>query len=66
MITKKGKIVKTTVYYDEGKIRSKGLIDKKGKKQGVWKNFYVSGELKSEGIYKNGRKEGTWKYFYRY
>ena len=30
-----------------------GIIDEKGYKQGKWKEFYETGELKAEGIYKN-------------
>ncbi|BDS10429.1 toxin-antitoxin system YwqK family antitoxin [Aureispira anguillae] len=31
---------------------------KNGKKEGVWREFYEKGRLRSEGVYKDGKKEG--------
>lgn len=39
------------------------IIDKDSLKQGVWKEFWQNGDLKSEVIYKNNKKQGleiTW------
>jgi len=38
-------------------------IDKKGEKQGVWKDFYPTGKVKSETGYINGKKNGYSKTF---
>ena len=40
-----------------------GLISK-GKKQGQWLEFWVTGQLKSRGEYDDGRKNGPWLLFY--
>ena len=34
------------------------VIDKDSLKQGVWRNFYTSGKLKNEAVYKNNKKQG--------
>lgn len=34
------------------------LLDKDSLKQGVWKEFWANGDLKSEVIYKNNKKQG--------
>ena len=37
---------------------------KDGREEGVWRTWYYSGNLWSEGGYKDGRKEGVWKYWF--
>ena len=37
------------------------LLDKDSLKQGVWKEFWANGDLKSEVIYKNNKKQGLEK-----
>ena len=34
------------------------------KKQGLWKNYHLSGLIESEGNYIDSLKTGTWKYYY--
>ncbi|MBS1651106.1 MAG: toxin-antitoxin system YwqK family antitoxin [Bacteroidetes bacterium] len=34
------------------------VIDKDSLKQGLWKEFYINGKLKSEVVYTNGKKQG--------
>jgi len=52
--------------YSEGKVIGEGIIDKKGKKQGDWKEFYFdSKQVKMDGIYVEGKKEGEWKFYYQ-
>ena len=34
------------------------IVDKDTLKQGVWKEFWPNGDLKSEVIYKNNKKQG--------
>jgi antitoxin component YwqK of YwqJK toxin-antitoxin module len=34
------------------------IVDKDSLKQGVWRTFYVNGNLKSETVYKNNKKQG--------
>lgn len=59
-----GKLVGSK-FYRNGFLSSEGLIDEKGLQQGVWKEFYSEGEIKSEGVYENGRKIGEWKYYHQ-
>jgi hypothetical protein len=34
------------------------VVDKDSLKQGVWREFYAGGKLKSESVYKNNKKQG--------
>lgn len=36
---------------------------KNGKREGLFKDYYPSGNIKSIGYYKNGKEEGEWKYY---
>jgi len=66
-----------TKYYDDkgnitgakifrsGQMASEGVIDEKGLQQGIWKEFYPTGELKSQGAYINGKKTGKWMYYFQ-
>lgn len=40
-----------------------GLISE-GRKQGQWLEFWVTGQLKSKGMYIDGKKMETWLFFY--
>jgi len=56
----------STVIYKLGIVVAKGgIVDDKGRKQGSWTEYFVTGEKKSEGKFVEGRKSGQWKYFYR-
>ena len=53
-------------YFYENDIKTgEGLLDSLGLRQGPWKLFYLSGELRAEGEYKDGKKEGPWKFYFR-
>jgi len=58
-----GKIISGEVYKD-GVLLAEGITDEKGYKQGKWKEFYPSGQLKAEGEYLNDRKSGPWRFFH--
>jgi len=58
-----GKIEKG-INYENGYKISEGLVDADNLKQGKWKEFYLTGELKAEGEYENNVKVKTWNYFY--
>ncbi|CEN36082.1 hypothetical protein CCAN12_640040 [Capnocytophaga canimorsus] len=34
-----------------------------GNKEGVFKSYYRSGKVASEGFYKNDQMDGLWKYY---
>ncbi len=51
--------------YSKGKVIGEGIVDAEGRRQGPWKEFYQTGELRSEGNYKKGLREGDWIFYYR-
>lgn len=51
--------------YSKGRVIGEGIVDTEGRRQGPWKEFYETGELRSEGSYKNGQREGDWIFYYR-
>lgn len=59
-----GNVVDSRVY-DNGVVLYEGIIDEEGNKQGPWKEYYATGELKAEGHYKDNLKVKTWIYYYR-
>ncbi len=59
-----GNVIESKIY-DEGILLFEGILDEEGSRQGKWKEYYPSGELKSEGNYKDNFKVGEWKYYYR-
>jgi len=54
-----------TEVFENGVLVSKGMIDKQGRKQGQWTEFYPEGEIKSLGSYVDDLKEGVWKYYHK-
>ena len=58
-----GKVVKGYIF-SNGLLLSEGITDMEGRRQGKWKEFYPSGELKSEGSYKNSNRVGDWKFYF--
>jgi len=52
-----------TYFYDNGKIKQEGKTDKWCKWTGIVKEYYVSGEIKSEFEYKKGMTNGISKYY---
>ena len=63
-IFENGEVKEAIVYNDNGIVISKGVIDEQGIRKGKWRNFYVTGELKSEGEYQNNSRVGNWKFYY--
>ena len=68
--SEKGDVINSRIYKD-GIIVGEGIIDKRGKKQGAWKEYYDPSKetgnkriLKTEGTYKNDNKIGSWKFYY--
>jgi antitoxin component YwqK of YwqJK toxin-antitoxin module len=50
--------------YEKGFVLFEGIIDEQGRKQGPWKEFFRTGELKAEGKYKDDLKIRKWVYYY--
>lgn len=61
---KEGEVV-NSIIYDQGIKLFEGVVDAAGLKQGPWKHFYRSGELKAQGSYKDDLKIGRWNYYFR-
>jgi len=60
---KDGNIIKGYVF-NNGVLSAEGITDMEGKRNGKWKEFYETGELKAEGTYKNSARVGDWKYYF--
>lgn len=58
-----GNVVKGYVF-SNGVLLCEGITDMEGRRQGKWKEFYETGELKSEGTYQNSNRTGQWKFFF--
>lgn len=58
-----GEVVSSKVF-ENGVVLFEGIVDDLGRKQGPWKEFYPTGELKAEGDYKNNLKIRKWVYYY--
>jgi antitoxin component YwqK of YwqJK toxin-antitoxin module len=59
-----GQILKGYIYKN-GIIIGEGIVDEKGLRQGLWKEFYESGEMMGEGVYKDNKRQGEWKFYYK-
>jgi uncharacterized protein len=51
--------------FNEGQISGMGLMDEQGRRQGLWKEYYSTGQLMAEGTYSSNRRTGKWVYYYR-
>lgn len=60
-----GKAVSTVLYKLGIVVAKGGIVDEKGKRQGVWIEYFISGEKKSEGKFADGKKDGVWNYFFQ-
>lgn len=60
----KGEIIGSKIYDDTGILLSTGIIDKEGKREGKWKDFYDTGNIKATGSYKNNKREGKWTFYF--
>ena len=58
-----GNVIKGYIF-DNGLKKYEGITDLNGLRQGVWKEFYETGELRSKGSYKNSSPIGNWNFFY--
>lgn len=63
-IDMEGTIVDSKIFDDYGILLSKGIIDKEGKKQGDWLDYYRSGTVKAKGKYVNNLREGKWQFYF--
>jgi len=59
-----GKVIKGYVFAN-GILKYEGITDMNGLRQGIWKEYYATGELKSEGNYIDSKEEGAWKFYFQ-
>ncbi|MCX7955355.1 MAG: hypothetical protein N3A01_09250 [Bacteroidales bacterium] len=52
------------IYDEEGRLIAEGPLDRKGRMQGKWKEYFDENKIKASGEYKDGLKEGAWLYYY--
>lgn len=50
--------------YNNGIQVGEGIVDKQGFYQGLWKHYYPTGELKSEGSYVDSKRDGEWVFYF--
>jgi antitoxin component YwqK of YwqJK toxin-antitoxin module len=58
-----GNIIQASIY-EQGILLAQGITDFQNRKQGVWKEYYDDGNIKSEGEYEDDLKIKEWKYYY--
>ena len=58
-----GNVVKGYIFF-KGWMRYEGVTDLNGLRQGLWKEYYETGELRSIGKYSNSKMIGEWKFLY--
>jgi antitoxin component YwqK of YwqJK toxin-antitoxin module len=51
--------------FNNGVKLGEGIPDKAGVKQGFWKEYYTTGELRSEGKYIDGERVDVWKFYHK-
>lgn len=61
---KEGKLINCQMY-DEGVLLGEGILNERGLKEGPWKEYYPTGELRAEGEYWEGLRIGVWKFYHR-
>ncbi len=59
-----GEVIASEVYNNDI-LLAEGIYDEQGRRQGLWKYYYVTGELKEQGRYNNDLRTGTWKYYFK-
>lgn len=60
-----GKIINGKIYDDYGDMLSEGVVDETGSKEGEWKDYFPTGELRGVGSYKNNLQTGRWAFYYK-
>ena len=58
-----GEVVNSYLFRN-GILMGEGIVDDNGEKQGEWKEFYETGEVRAAGKYANSKPTGKWKYYF--
>jgi uncharacterized protein len=60
-----GNVINSIVFDDFGNKSSEGIVTETGSREGAWKDFYSTGELRATGNYLNNRRSGRWSFYYK-
>ncbi len=55
---------KWTFYFSYGNIRSEGVYNDNGEREGDWRYYYMDGALKATQSFSNGKQNGNEKYYF--
>ena len=61
---KEGDVINSYIYNEKGKKISEGIVNQNGSREGSWKMYYESGNLRAVGNYLNNYENGSWNYYY--
>ena len=61
---KEGKVIKATLYHDNGMVAQTGFYTLDNKLEGQWISYDAAGKKTAVAHYSNGEQVGTW-YFYQ-
>ena len=61
---KEGKVIKATLYHENGTVSQTGFYTLDNKLEGEWVSYDAQGNKTAVAHYDNGKKVGTW-YFYQ-
>jgi antitoxin component YwqK of YwqJK toxin-antitoxin module len=61
--SQEGKVISAQLFTD-GVLSAEGILDTAGRQQGIWKEFYPDGTIKSQGEYLNSKKIGEWVFYH--
>lgn len=53
----------TNQVFQQGVKVAEGLLDADGMRQGIWTEFFFTGEIKAKGEYQDNERVGAWLYF---
>lgn len=60
-----GDTVVNSYIYENDSLIAEGIVMKNGEYDGLWKYYYKTGELKTEGLYEKSIRSGKWIYYYK-
>lgn len=60
-----GEVINAKIFDDSGRLVSEGIVDEEGERKGPWKDFYYTGELRSQGLFLNNKRSGNWIFYFK-
>ncbi|HYW96311.1 MAG TPA: hypothetical protein VE870_12035 [Bacteroidales bacterium] len=60
-----GHVINAKIFDQQGDVVSEGIVDETGSREGAWKNFYLTGEVRAIGRYVKNQRNGEWTFFYK-